>query len=345
MLREEAQEAMTVAMASYYTGRMATSGDKITLIDFLRCYLKDREIERGWSINTIAGNENIINNHIAKDPIGSKLVSKLKYADIKSYYINQMNDGLGNNTLRRHQAILRPALDEAVISDLLATNPARLYSKLKRPEQFVSEIYDVDQVNRMLEAFLNDPIYPCVLLGIQTAGRRGEVLGATWSDIDFNKATFRISKAYYSVNGQTGYFPVKTHASNDTVCISDDTVSELERIKAEQEEQKKKLGKAYEDHNLICCQANGTPWEPTTISHAFRDKLIKYGLPPIRFYDLRHSHATILYEECGDIHMVMRQLRHATIQMASKRYTHDTLKIKRKANNFFNRALHKRIDD
>jgi integrase len=321
---EEAQNAQIVAMAGYITGEVPASRGKTTLLEYVRKWLREKRGRR----TSLSGYRNIVENHISNDPISGKLVSELKYSDIKCYYARRRETGLGENTLRRHQAILRPLLDEAIKDELLVNNPAKLV-KLESFEEYEAETYDEELVILMLDELRDEDIYPCVVLAIELADRRGEALGSTWTNTDLDQKTLKIMQAYYVVDGEPGYDPVKTKKSKDTVCLTDFAVTELKHIRKEQIKMRLQIGAAFQDNDLICCQSDGTPWNPSTVSKKFSNVLKRHGLPHIRFHDLRHSHATIMYENGADIKQIADDLRHTTLQMAD-RYTHPTIEKKRK---------------
>ena len=62
---------------------------------------------------TTYGYERMIENHIAPH-LGAIPISKLTPQRIQEYYLEMAREGLGNNTIRRHHALLSAALRVAV---------------------------------------------------------------------------------------------------------------------------------------------------------------------------------------------------------------------------------------
>ncbi len=327
----DAQDAQTLRMAGFLTSETTVSPESTPLIEYVRRWFENKNLAR----TTRSGYHNIIENHIAKDPIGALLVSKIQCSTIDDYYARQQNEAeLGDNTLRRHRAILRPVLDRAVHDGLLKTNPER-FCKLRKPRKYKPATFDGDQVDAMLEMFRDEEqeIYPGVLLAAYGALRRGENLATTWDDFDPDHKALKIERAYYVVDRLAGYDDVKNDNSEDTVYLDDFAVSELKRIKKEQMKMKLRIGAAYQDTDLICCRLDGKPWNPSTFSKKFTAALDKHGLPHIRLHDLRHSHATILHEngaDAGDIAVRLRE----TLQVAVSTYIHDNKRKRRVADSF-----------
>lgn len=66
----------------------------------------------------------------------------------------------------------------------------------------------------------------------------------------------------------------------------------------------------------------GTPIEPRNLSRHFDALREKAGVRRIRFHDLRHSCASLLFELGVPLRMVMEILGHSQISTTSDIYTH-----------------------
>jgi len=65
--------------------------------------------------------------------------------------------------------------------------------------------------------------------------------------------------------------------------------------KRRQNETRLKNGLMWQKNDLVFCTDSGTPHSiPNLTYRYYRPILEKAGLPQIRLYDLRHSHATLL---------------------------------------------------
>jgi integrase len=84
-----------------------------------------------------------------------------------------------------------------------------------------------------------------------------------------------------------------------------------------------KLTDLYEDHDLIFATSVGTPVNPENlVKRSFKPLLQKAGLPEIRFYDLRHTCATLLLSKNVHPKYVQELLGHATIATTLDTYSH-----------------------
>ena len=67
--------------------------------------------------------------------------------------------------------------------------------------------------------------------------------------------------------------------------------------------------------------------------------LKRAGLPPIRFHDLRHSHATMLLAAGENPRVVQERLGHAQISLTLQTYSHVLPDLQRQAAEKIDRML------
>lgn len=98
-------------------------------------------------------------------------------------------------TVRNVHSALKQALDQAVRTNLISRNPCS-YVQLPKKESIDYVIPTPGQLGSLLKALSEQstyyPILVCAVLGC----RRGEALGLQWQDIDFQKNTVHIRRAY-----------------------------------------------------------------------------------------------------------------------------------------------------
>ncbi|MED0660985.1 site-specific integrase [Bacillus smithii] len=151
----------------------------------------------------------------------------------------------------------------------------------------------------------------------------GEILGLKWCDIDFDKKIIHVNRSLAYVPNK-GYIltTLKTKNSKRQIPISDNVVKELLIHKAKQEEWKKRLGKAYEDNDLVICTEMGTMQDPRNILRVMRRLCKSSGVTAIRFHDILHTHASILISSGVDIVKVSSRLGHANPKITLEIYAH-----------------------
>jgi len=84
----------------------------------------------------------------------------------------------------------------------------------------------------------------------------------------------------------------------------------------------KELGPIYEDYDIVTCTNHGTPLNPANVRRTF-NRLIKVAdVPKIRFHDLRHTHATVLFSKRVNVKVISERLGHSNIKVTLDTYSH-----------------------
>ena len=161
------------------------------------------------------------------------------------------------------------------------------------------------------------------MLAISTGLRRGELLGLRWDDVDLERGTLRVGRALVREGGRHTLGETKTKRGRRQINLTPRTVSTLKAHRKKQLEAKMRLAGLYKDHGLIFASQVGTPVNPENlVKRSFKPLLKKAGLPEIRFYDLRHTCATLLLIRGVHPKLVQELLGHATIAMTLDTYSH-----------------------
>ena len=96
------------------------------------------------------------------------------------------------------------------------------------------------------------------------------------------------------------------------------------KCKEQQKQQQKLCGNAYNTDYLeyVLRDKMGNRIKPGYVSQHFRIVLTKNNLKLIRFHDLRHSCASLLYANGVDLKAIQEWLGHSTITTTANTYTH-----------------------
>ena len=76
------------------------------------------------------------------------------------------------------------------------------------------------------------------------------------------------------------------------------------------------------DHGLVFTRTDGKPLHPHTVSQAFERAQRHLDVSPIRFHDLRHTHASLLLRDRVPIKVVSERLGHANPAFTMTTYQH-----------------------
>ena len=254
---------------------------------------------------------------------------KLTPKHIQDYYTYEMNvQGVTAHTVIHRHANIRKALQYAVRTGLLDYNPADRVERPKK-EQFAGSIYNDKELGQLFEVTKGDPIELGVILAAFYGLRRSEVVGLRWDAIDFEKKTITIrhTVTQVSLNGKSTVISkdrTKTKSSYRTLPLVKPFEELLHRLKKQQEENRKLCGSAYCKKYMDYIYVNelGERIKPNYITQHFPLVLQKNGMRKIRFHDLRHSCASLLFANGVSLREIQEWLGHSDISTTSNIYTH-----------------------
>lgn len=248
---------------------------------------------------------------------------------IQDYYTYEMKEqGLSANTVIHRHANIHKALKYAVKIGLIDSNPS---DRIERPkkEKFVGSIYNQEELEQLFEVVKGDPIELAVILGAFYGLRRSEVVGLKWSAIDFKRKTITIRHTVTQVtlDGKSQIVQkdrTKTKSSYRSLPLVPPFEELLHRLQAQQEANRKMCGRSYCDRfrEYVYVNEIGELIKPGYITQHFPLVLKKNGLRKIRFHDLRHSCASLLYANGVSLKEIQEWLGHSDISTTSNIYTH-----------------------
>ena len=258
-------------------------------------------------------------------------LKELTPAHIRDYYhykytggrMDGKEGGLAIESIIKHKSLLMPALDDAVLEELIPTNPAK-YVKLpaKRSSSRKENFLDARQAQKMLNALEGTELYALVYTALFYGLRKSELLGLRWSAIDFAKNTLTVERSVVKNLTVEEKETLKTAASYHTYHLIDDVRCVLLWQRGWQQRNREKCGPSYKENDCVFTREDGRPFRPDTVLRSFQRALKRNGLPVIRLHDLRHSTASILYERGWDLKDIQMWLRHADIKVTANVYTH-----------------------
>ena len=244
------------------------------------------------------------------------------------YTYEKLERGLSTNTIRRRHANIRKALQYAFINDLIPANPAAKV-ELPGPQPYQAHYYNAKQLEAMFTIFKGDPAEFGVITAAFYGLRRGEIIGLKWDAIDFDDKTIMIRHTVTDVyiDGKLEIMSsdtTKTKSSYRTLPLVPAFEEILLKMKAEQARNKKLCGRSYCTDYLDYIYVNplGELIRPDFLSHHVPDMLVKHNMPRIRFHDLRHSCASLLYANGIPMKDIQAWLGHSTIATTANIYTH-----------------------
>ncbi|MCW1990948.1 UNVERIFIED_ORG: integrase [Bradyrhizobium japonicum] len=280
--------------------------------------------------------------------LGDKQLQKLRAPDIDKLYANVESKGkIAPRTAHHVHTVFGACLATAYRKGIVANNPMARVERVPNPESqvFDDDGLDVDDIGegldevelaQLIAGFEPSSLYPIVVLAAATGARRNELLALRWNDLDVDKATVRIERAWE----ETKKFglrlkPPKTRRGLRTIELDAATMTLL---KMEKERQQRIMARIPDgvsvDLSLIKLPSTALlfpampeagedfdylrPRSPRNFSKEFarradfvREQARKANLPSFgktRFHDLRGIHSTALLDAGIPVHTVAQRI-------------------------------------
>jgi integrase len=183
-------------------------------------------------------------------------------------------------------------------------------------------IWNAQQLRTFLESIETAPLFPAFYLKANTGMRRGEVLGLTWKDVDFESARLSVTQAVTTTEYRKQVSDLKTAHSRRTIDLDPRTIAVLRAWRKRQLEQNLRYGIRSDAAGFVFAQPDGDALHPDLFSQTFERLLAKTDLPKIRLHDLRHTHATLLLQAGVPSKVVSERLGHASVAFTMQVYQH-----------------------
>ncbi|MBR1812132.1 MAG: site-specific integrase [Clostridia bacterium] len=257
------------------------------------------------------------------------LLQKVTPKHIQDYYTYEMEvNHLSTNTVIHRHANIRKALQYAFRIGAIPSNPA---DRIERPKKgrYQAETYNSEELNRLFEEVKGNILELGVILAAFYRLRRSEAVGLKWSAIDFERKTITINHTVTQtmVDGKTELIQrnrTKTKLSCRALPLVPQFEELLLNLREKQKLNRKLCGNCYCKDYLAYVYVNdmGELVRPCYLTQSFPEFLKKHGLKVIRFHDLRHSCASLLYANGVAMKDIQEWLDHSDIATTSNIYTH-----------------------
>ena len=309
-------------------------GSRVLFVDSAKQWLASKQGKVRKS--TYEGLKIYVNKHIIPyfEPLKLTL-DKITPKHIRDYYEHKFRNGrkdgkggLNVQSIHKHGMVLKQIFTDAVITEQMMRNPAAGVPLPKQEQKDRAVYLTADEANTLLAAFKGHALQVMVYLTLYCGLRRSEVLGLRWQSVNLEKKTIKIEHTVVQNVKIEREDVTKSKTSAGTLQLSPELNDLLIALKVQQDENRRKFGDAYIDSDYIFVWQDGKLYRPDYITREFQKVLKKHGLPPMRFHDLRHSAASIIYDMGGDIKAVQEYLRHADIETTGNIYTRITAQRK-----------------
>ena len=268
--------------------------------------------------------DSIIRNRLQPE-LGRVRLDQLTPFELTAAYDRLLARGLSPQSVLDAHRLLHRALHDAVRWGLLPRNPCDLVTP-PRVHRTPVRTLTAEQVAQLLAACAEDEaVGPLVTVAVLTGLRLGELLGLTWSDIDFARGELSVARVVHRIVGEgLVVLPPKTASSRRLIPLAPQALAALRQQRQRQLEARLRAGPAWVGGEWVFTTAIGTPYDARWVRRQFRALLARAGLPRIRFHDLRHTTASLLLAAGTHPRVVSSLLGHSTIHVTLDIYSHVT---------------------
>jgi integrase len=179
-----------------------------------------------------------------------------------------------------------------------------------------------EEARSFLEAIRGDRLEALYTVALAIGLRPGEALGLRWQDVDLEAGSLRIQVALQRIDGKLVVDELKTHRSRRSLALPQFAITALQAHQSRQDVERKAAGERWEAQGLVFSTRLGRPLGQRNVIRCFRRTLKKAGIAHRRFYDLRHTCASLLLVQGVHPRVVMEILGHSQIGLTMNTYSH-----------------------
>jgi len=325
--RAEAEAELAKRLTALNSGAYVENS-KISVRDFFDKWITTYA-EGNVSAKTLEGYKSIIEHHF-KPAFGSLPLQKLSPLQIQTHYASVLKEGgrkdgrkgaLNPRTVLHQHRLLSEAMEMAVRWQLLVRNPC---DAVTPPNVVTKEVeaIDEDATAWLIIAAAGTRLYLPILMTTCGGLRRGEVLAATWSNLDRERSILHITRAISEPKKNVILFKEPKSKRTRKIAIPTLLMEALLAHRKEQEKTREALGAAFQNNDLICCAPDGSIWKPSAFTSSYCALLKRRKLTGPNFHALRHSHASQMLADGVDLKTVSVRLGHSKASFTLTQYCH-----------------------
>jgi len=329
---KEAIETMRRLSADHRGGKLVQN-DRKTLGGFLEQWL-EHTIKPNRATNTYRQYEWIVREHV-NPTLGSRPIDKVHRKDIQALLAGKAKQEvsarsestkdfsrplLSQTTLRLIKAVLHAAYNDAIRDGLAAHNPAELVAVPRAAARAeMVRWLTPEQAVKLARACEGRELGELILFMLHTGTRLGEATGIQWEDVKLGEnpvVTIRGQLQRVKGEGMKRKEGTKTNQVR-TLPLTATATRILQDLSARQI-----LEESRDPEGLVFLSILGTRLDPKHVRTRLAALCKEAGVPVVSPHKLRHTAATLLLKETGDLHAVMKTLGHSQVALTANLYGH-----------------------
>ena len=251
---------------------------------------------------------------------------------------NKFGRTLKHGSVMKLYTILNMLFKMAYMDDTITRNPM---DKVQRPKPTKAEgkgheiqAYTGEELKHIIDCLEEAPMKwrLFIRLLIDTGCRRGEALGLTWNNVDFNENAITIEKNLCYSPAKGIYLDTPKNGKKRTVYIDPSIMKLMKEYRATQ--------KLLTLDGYVFTQDDSTePMHPDSPTRYFQRFGKRYGIEDFHPHKLRHSFASIAITNGADIASISETLGHSDKSVTLNMYTHADAESQKRAQAIFRQAI------
>ena len=231
---------------------------------------------------------------------------------------------LSRKTAVHHLSFISDVFSYAVKMEMLTDNPCKRVT-VPKGEKKEKDIYTLEEVAQLFQLLETAPLKYRVFftLAIYSGFRRGEMLGLEWKDIDWEHNVISVRRtSNYTASKGIYTDTTKTKKSQRSLKFPQSVIDLLREYKAEQDEERIKLGTKWQDYDRLFVKWDGRPMNNNTPYFWLKEFCEENNFRFCDIHSLRHFYASALINKGVDAATVSGALGHSTITTTTSIYCH-----------------------
>jgi len=301
----------------------------LTLGLFLDSYWKPYLERKQTKPSTVRGYQSVLDNHILPF-LGEMMLTEIAPINVEELLQAKAKAGYSSRTMRNIIVQLNSIFHLAEDYELISRSPVRDRHKpvCHRTEKLA---WTPDQLRQILDSVSTE--FRCLFICVALTGvRLGELLALQWKYVDLQSRTMRIAHSLWKKQ----LVAPKTATSARVIALGNVLVNALTSHH--------RNSVFVNPDNFVFCHQDGTPLNPDVLrKDVLYPVLDRLNIPRPKgasgFHAFRHSAATLINAETGNLKLTQKFLGHSNVSTTADIYTHTSESMEREAAVALERAI------
>lgn len=231
---------------------------------------------------------------------------------------------LSRKTAVHHLSFISDVFSYAVKMEMLTDNPCKRVT-VPKGEKKEKDIYTLEEVAQLFQLLETAPLKyrTFFTLAIYSGFRRGEMLGLEWKEVDWEHNVISVRRtSNYTASKGIYTDTTKTKKSQRSLKFPQSVMDLLREYKAEQDEERIKLGTKWQDYDRLFVKWDGRPMNNNTPYFWLKEFCEENNFRFCDIHSLRHFYASALINEGVDVVAVSADMGHSVVGTTLNLYSH-----------------------